>query len=105
MNQSCPLLTLAPQLPSPDQTRLVEICNTHRANLTLKQACKLKFKLRELTSCLGSAAALTVCFEFRVAGLDATETGNGVFSHLFRGQYGFSLTKVGLIMTGAETVR
>ena len=29
----------------------------------------------------------------------------GVFSHLFRGQYGFSLAKVGLIMTWAETVR
>ena len=40
------------------------------------QACKLKFRLRELTSCLCSAAALAVCFEDCVADLDATETGN-----------------------------
>jgi len=33
-------------------------------------------KLRELTSCLCSAAASAVCFEARVAGLDKTETGN-----------------------------
>ena len=40
------------------------------------QACKLKFKLREFTSCLCSAVALAVCFENHVAGLDATKTGN-----------------------------
>ena len=40
------------------------------------QACKLKFRLRELNSCLYSAAASAVCFEGRVAGLDATETEN-----------------------------
>ena len=40
------------------------------------QACELKFRLREFTSCLCSAAALVVCFEGRLAGLDATETGN-----------------------------
>ena len=39
-------------------------------------ACKQKFRLRELTSCLCSAAASAVCFEGLVAGLDATETGN-----------------------------
>ena len=39
------------------------------------QACKLKCRLRELTSCLCSAAALAVCLKGRVAGLDATETG------------------------------
>ena len=38
------------------------------------QGCKLKFRLRELTSCLCSAAASDVCFDGRVAGLDATET-------------------------------
>ena len=43
---------------------------------TKKQACKLKSKLRELTSCLCSAPAMAVCFEGRVAGLNATETGN-----------------------------
>ena len=37
------------------------------------QACKLKFRFRELTSCSYSAA---VCFEGPVAGLDTTETGN-----------------------------
>ena len=39
------------------------------------QACKLKFRLRELTSCLCSASACAVCFEGRMAGLDTTETG------------------------------
>ena len=43
---------------------------------TISQACKLKFRLRELTSCLCSTAASYVCFVGRVAGLDATETGN-----------------------------
>ena len=38
------------------------------------QACKLKFGLRELSSCLWSAAALAVWFEGRMAGLNATET-------------------------------
>ena len=42
------------------------------------QACKLKFRLRELTSCLCSAAAWAVCFEGSVAGVNATETGNVV---------------------------
>ena len=41
-----------------------------------EQACKLIFRLRKLTSCLCSAATTAVCFEGRVAGLDATETGN-----------------------------
>ena len=40
------------------------------------QACKLKFRLRELTSCLCSAAASAVCFEGCLAGPDATVTGN-----------------------------
>ena len=40
------------------------------------QACKLKFRLRDLTSCLFSAASLAVCFKGRMAGVDATETGN-----------------------------
>ena len=34
-------------------------------------ACKLKFRLRDLTSCLCSAAALAVSFKGRVAGVDA----------------------------------
>ena len=42
------------------------------------QACVLKFKLRELPSCLCSAAAWAVCFEGSVAGVNATETGNEV---------------------------
>ena len=40
------------------------------------QACKLKIRLIDLTSCLCSAAALAVCFKGRVAGVDAMETGN-----------------------------
>ena len=40
------------------------------------QACKLKFRLREASSCLCSAAALAVCFKGRFAGLEAIETGN-----------------------------
>ena len=43
-----------------------------------QEACKLKFRLRELTSCLCSLAAWAICFESRVAGLDTTETGNEV---------------------------
>ena len=39
------------------------------------QACKLKFRLRDLTLCLCSAAAPAVCFNGRGAGVDATETG------------------------------
>ena len=46
-----------------------------RAASTEEQACKLKLRLRELTSCLCSAAASAVCFEGHMAGLDATETG------------------------------
>ena len=44
--------------------------------LDSQQACKLKLKLIELTSCLSSAAASAVCFEVRVASLDATKKGN-----------------------------
>ena len=44
--------------------------------VTKNQACKLKFRLRELMSCFCSAAASAVCFEGRVAGLYAIETGN-----------------------------
>ena len=40
------------------------------------QACLLQFRLRELNSCKCSAAAPAVCFKGRVAGPDATETGN-----------------------------
>ena len=47
-----------------------------RFEVAHQQACKLKFRLGELTSCLCSAAASAVCFEGRVAGLDAAETGN-----------------------------
>ena len=47
------------------------------------QVCKLKLGLRELTSCLCSAAALAVCFEGHVAGLNATETGNKLSQHTF----------------------
>ena len=46
--------------------------------LLYELACKLKFRLRELTSCLCSAAALADCFEGRMAGLDGTETENGL---------------------------
>ena len=40
------------------------------------QAFKLKLRLRDFTSCLCSAAVSAVCFEGRMAGVDATETGN-----------------------------
>ena len=35
------------------------------------QACKLKFRLRDFTSCLCSAAAPAICFKDRMAGVDA----------------------------------
>ena len=44
--------------------------------LSSYQACELKFRFRELTSGLCSAATSAVCFEGRTAVLDATETGN-----------------------------
>ena len=48
-----------------------------RAASTEEQACKLKLRLRELTSCLCSAAASAVCFDGHyLAGLNTTETGN-----------------------------
>ena len=40
------------------------------------QACNNIFSLRELSSRTCSAAGSAVCFEVRVAGLDATETRN-----------------------------
>ena len=40
--------------------------------LIIDQACKLKFRLRELTPCSCSTAALAVCLEGSVAGPDAT---------------------------------
>ena len=43
-----------------------------------QQAWKLKFRLRDLTSYLCSAAAPAVCLKGRVAGVDATERGNVV---------------------------
>ena len=43
-----------------------------------QQACQPKFKLRDFTSCLCSAAAWAVRFEGSVAGVNATETGNEV---------------------------
>ena len=56
------------------------------------QACKLKFRLRERALfLLFSAAALAVCFEGHMAGLDKTETGNELsqpkfeFTSLFTG--------------------
>ena len=48
------------------------------------QACKLKFRLRELFSCLCSAAAQAICFEGSLAGLDATETGNVLSQATFK---------------------
>ena len=47
------------------------------------QACKLKLRLGELSSCLCSAAALAVCFEGCMAGLDATGTGNELSQSTF----------------------
>ena len=46
-------------------------------------ACKLKFRLRELPSCSCSTVAPVVCFQGRVAGLDATEAGNEFFKLKF----------------------
>ena len=53
-------------------------------NQPWQQACKLKCRLRELISCLCSAAALAVCFEGRLAGLDPTETGNEISQPKFQ---------------------
>ena len=56
------------------------------------QACKLKFRLTELTSCLRSAPAPAVFFKGGVAGVEATETGTEfsqlkyLFTSLFRKQ-------------------
>ena len=56
------------------------------------QACKLKFRLKELYSCLCSAAASAVCFEGCLIGLDRTETRNELsqpkiyFTPLFMGE-------------------
>ena len=47
-----------------------------RFKVAHQQACKLKFRLGELTSCLCSAAAKAVFFEGCLAGADATDTGN-----------------------------
>ena len=44
---------------------------------------KLKFRLRELTSCLCSAAAPAVCFKGCMAGLDTTETGIDIYQLKF----------------------
>ena len=41
--------------------------------LILEQACKLKFRLRDLTFYLCSAVAPAVCFKGRVAGVEAAE--------------------------------
>ena len=49
---------------------------SHNIRYLIYQTCKLKFRLRELISCLCFDAALAVCFEGRVASLDATETEN-----------------------------
>ena len=42
------------------------------------QVSKLKFKLRDFTSCLCSTGAWAVCFESSVAGMNSTEIGNEV---------------------------
>ena len=55
---------------------IVFLCFDFECFLGNNQTCKLKFRLRELTSCLCSTAAPAVCFKGCVADLDATETGN-----------------------------
>ena len=47
-----------------------------RTCLQCTKACEFKCRLRELLPCLCSAAAFAVCLEGRLAGLNATETGN-----------------------------
>ena len=49
--------------------RLWQHVEHNTTNIYKEQAFILKFRLRELTSFLCSAAALAVCFEVRVAGL------------------------------------
>ena len=46
------------------------------AEKVIMQTSKLEFRLRELTSCLCSAAASTASFECHVAVLNTTESGN-----------------------------
>ena len=48
-----------------------------------EQACKPKFRLKELASILCSATVLVVCFEGCMAGLDATEIGNELYQPTF----------------------
>ena len=61
-------------------------------SLLYEQDCKLKFRLRELTSCLCSTAASAVCFEVHVADLDS-KTGHELsqptfeFTSLFMKQH------------------
>ena len=63
------------------------------------QACKLKFRVRDLTSC--SAAAPAVCFKGRVAGV---ETGNEFsqlrfkFTTLVMAPYGGSASSRNLVL-------
>ena len=56
---------------------ILEFRPFHRAERkTDRQVCKLEFRLKELTSCSCSTAALPACLEGRMAGVDTTETGN-----------------------------
>ena len=50
--------------------------------------------LRELTSCLCSAAAWAVCFEYSVAGVNATGTGNEVVTYIRSCKIGHKLCNI-----------
>lgn len=65
----------------------MNLCKTYFKKWVLEsksdsQACKPKFRLRELTSSLCPAAALDIYFYFKchMAGLEAIETGNELFN-------------------------
>ena len=59
------------------------LCRYIRLVFLNELVCKLKYRLREVTSCWCSAAALAICFEGRVAGLDAAITGNKLYQLKF----------------------
>ena len=71
----CYVMFGADRLYGTQQAGLKQICLFY-LGLCYHQACLLKFKLSDFTSCICSVAALDVCFVGRMAGLDVTETGN-----------------------------
>ena len=73
----CYVMFGADRLYGTQQAGLKQICLFY-LGLCYHQACLLKFKLSDFTSCICSVAAWAVCSEGSVAGVNATEAGNVV---------------------------